>query len=515
MKRCLLTATLAVASFVLLANNIAVRNVLLGGVNSTNQYTLIKFDLSWDNSWRVNTGPTNWDAAWVFAKYRIKGQTSWHHATLHWVDGSGSGDGHTVPAGATISSSNDNSAGGAYGVFIYHNTPMGQGSVSYTGAQLRWDYGVDGAGDADLVEIRVYAIEMVYVPQGSYYLGTGGPELGAFYTYPDVTQPYHVTSEDEIPLGAVMGQLYYKPNVYGDYTGPVPATFPKGYQAFYCMKYETTQDQYVAFLNTLDSSQAFNLVQHATNNRAIRSGITPWTADHPLKPGDYGTTNPDVPVTMSFDDLAAYLDWAALRPLSELEFEKACRGTLAPVPNEFAWGTNTVVNFDPVRDVVSGNIPYGLTNAGTANEFVDTNYSLVSGNATWNYTYDRNNPIVRAGAFAANPANSGRVTSGATYYGIMEMSGNMVDPVISIGYAGGRIFTGHPGNGKLDAGGYADENWPNASNGHSGAGFRGGYYRSPFADLLMVSDRESAADYITYVGNLYPGGGGRGARTAP
>ena len=120
---------LAVANLLLLANNIAVRNVALTGNNISGHYTLIKFDLSWDNSWRVSTGPSNWDAAWVFAKYRVQGDTLWHHVTLHWVDGSGTGDGHTVPAGAAIASSNDNGAGGARGVFIYHNTPMSQGSV--------------------------------------------------------------------------------------------------------------------------------------------------------------------------------------------------------------------------------------------------------------------------------------------------------------------------------------------------------------------------------------------------
>jgi hypothetical protein len=37
--------------------------------------------------------------------------------------------------------------------------------------------------------------------------------------------------------------------------------------------------------------------------------------------------------------MAAFADWSGLRPMSELEYEKACRGYNTPaVPNEYAWG---------------------------------------------------------------------------------------------------------------------------------------------------------------------------------
>jgi hypothetical protein len=160
---------------------------------------MVKFDLSWDNSWRVAQGPANWDAAWVFIKYRIKGQKTWNHATLHYADGSGTGDGHILPGGAAISSSNDNGSGGAYGVFVYHSSAYNQGSVSYAGVGLRWDYGVNSVPNADSVDIRVNAVEMVYVPQGSFSVGSGGAETDAFFTYPDTTQPYTISSENAIP----------------------------------------------------------------------------------------------------------------------------------------------------------------------------------------------------------------------------------------------------------------------------------------------------------------------------
>ena len=59
------------------ANNIAVSNVQLvnkntsAGPNSIENFAMVQFNLSWENSWRTSTGPSNWDAAWVFVKYRV------------------------------------------------------------------------------------------------------------------------------------------------------------------------------------------------------------------------------------------------------------------------------------------------------------------------------------------------------------------------------------------------------------------------------------------------------------
>ncbi len=40
-------------------------------------------------------------------------------------------------------------------------------------------------------------------------------------------------------------------------------------------------------------------------------------------------------------DGATYADWAGLRPMTELECEKACRGPVYPVTGEYAWGNTT------------------------------------------------------------------------------------------------------------------------------------------------------------------------------
>ena len=81
MKVCL-TIIAALLMFSAKANNITVTNLTIKGQNSTNDNTYIQFDLNWDNSWRTTTGASNWDAAWVFVKFRI-GAGGWQHAYLN------------------------------------------------------------------------------------------------------------------------------------------------------------------------------------------------------------------------------------------------------------------------------------------------------------------------------------------------------------------------------------------------------------------------------------------------
>ena len=478
------------------ANGITVSNISISGQNTVEHYSLVNFDISWDNSWRINASPANWDAAWIFVKYRPQNQTTWKHATLHWVDGTGTADGHTVPANATIASSNDNGSGGAHGVFVYHDSAMPQGSVNYTGAKLRWDYGADGLPDGDLVEVCVFAIEMVYVPQGSFELGSGGTEANHFYKYPITTNTYTVNSENAITVGTTAGNLYYNAasGVAGDRSGPIPAAFPKGYHAFYCMKYEISQDQYTAFLNKLTGTQDANRFPN-------RDGIS----RHAIagSSGNRTTTRPYVACNyLSWGDLAAYLDWAALRPMTELEYEKACRGTKSPVPNEYAWGTTNI----------AGNA-YTISNAEAANEDIATNYSTSAGNANYNTTNDNIGGPLRCGIFAGNAGNTGRETSGATYYGIMEMTGNLSERTVTVGDNSGRAFTGTNGDGMLATNGDANTvNWPGAS--AIGVGSRGGAALLSIFPLerLHSSSRILAASPSTARSNS---SGGRGCRTAP
>jgi len=475
------------------ANNISVANISLTGQNVTNHYNMIKFDIQWDNSWRTSSAPNNWDAAWVFVKYR-KGTGAWQHA---WLNNAG----HLNPAGSTIAAGLldpalpfEQTSNPGMGVFIYRDAD-GTGTFSKTGVQLRWNYGANGLNDNDIVDIRVFAIEQVYVPQGSFYAGSGGTEISAFYKYPTSANPFQITSEDAITVGTSTDNLYYDFSTHGgDQLGPIPAVFPKGYNAFYCMKYEICQKGYVDFLNNLTAIQAS--YRYYIYGTSFRYGIT-------LYNGLYSTTNPYIACNyLNWADKAAYFDWSGLRPITELEFEKACRGTLPPVPDEYAWGTS---------EITTGQ--YTLSNKGAINENISTNFSTTVGNATYILTTPYNGNIngpLRAGIFAGNSSNTGRVTAGATYYGIMEMSGNLLEQIITVGNPGGRLFTGKHGNGVLSTYGSADViNWPGTNS--YGAGFHGGFWYLD-ASYMRVSERSGAAGTDT---GRYDSDGGRGGRTAP
>ena len=487
------------------ANNINVSNIRVTGQNTTAgennpaNYTLVQFDLSWENSWRTSSAPNNWDAAWVFVKYRV-GSGDWQHAWLNNTGhSSGTGTSATIDAGLlTPGTAFHATTNPALGVFIYRSAD-GTGNFSITGAQLRWNYGANGVADNATVDVKVFAIEMVYVPAGNFYVGSGGTETSAFYMYPTTTNPYQITGEGAITVGTTNGNLYYPSDVYGyggDQSGPIPANFPKGYAAFYCQKYEISQQQYVDFLNTLTSAQASTRYPNATTNR---HAIT-------VSGGVYSTTNPYVACNfLSWMDGAAYSDWAGLRPMTELEFEKACRGLETPVANEYAWGTATV----------AGNA-YTLENDNATNEGIASNYSTSTGNASYDITDGSIDGPLRVGIFAANADNQGRITAGASYYGIMELSGNLWERAVTVGNATGRDFTGLHGNGALSTNGHANETaWPGLTSGEvtgaTGSGFRGGYW-SGNATSLRVSDRL----YAPYTGTVrFYDYGFRAVRVAP
>ncbi|GAB6278331.1 MAG: hypothetical protein STSR0006_03280 [Lentimicrobium sp.] len=487
------------------ANNINVSNIKLTGQNTTagvnfpDNYTLVQFDLSWENSWRISSVPNNWDAAWVFVKYRV-GSGDWQHAWLNNTGhSSGTGTSATIAAGLrTPGTAFNATTNPALGVFIYRSTD-GTGTFSITGAQLRWNYGANGVPDNAIVDVKVFAIEMVYVPAGNFYVGSGGTEEYAFYMYPTTTNPYQITGEGAITVGTTNGNLYYPSYVYGyggDQSGPIPADFPKGYAAFYCQKYEISQQQYVDFLNTLTQTQANN---RKFTTSSYRYAITGTTV------GSYTTNNPYVACNyLSWMDDAAYSDWAGLRPMTELEFEKACRGTVTQVTNEYAWGTATVASEE-----------YTLGNPSANNEGIASNYSTSDGNASYSFTSGIIGPL-RVGIFAAHANNSGRITAGASYYGIMELSGNLWERAVTVGNATGRAFTGVHGNGALSTNGNADETaWPGLTGGEvtgaDGSGYRGGNWNNLETDM-RVSDRDLAAYTITYRNN---NDGFRAVRVAP
>lgn len=173
--------------------------------------------------------------------------------------------------------------------------------------------------------------------------------------------------------------------------------------------------------------------------------------------------------------------------MTELEYEKACRGPVPPVQNEYAWGTVNISNTT------------AIANDGTG---IDTQ---TGGNAIYNWGIPYG--PARVGMYATG--NSSREAAGASYWGIMELSGNLHEVTVSTIWGTG--FTGLHGDGKLSVGGNADVvNWPGIT--AYGSGFRGGEYDSSVTDL-RVSDRRLANAYDASRYSMF--GGGRYVRTAP
>jgi hypothetical protein len=491
------------------ANNIAVTNVSLAGqnvsagVNNAANFTYIEFDLSWDNSWRTSASPVNWDAAWVFVKYRTVGSSVWNHVKLapSGHNSSGTGTGYSVRTGLVDESNAHNaSTNPAMGAFIYR-TANGTGTFSVTDIRLKWFYRDNGVGDNDILDVDVYAIEMVNVPQGSFWLGdNGNTSRGQFGAHGVSGAGYQVSSEGSFnyytpsasspPAGSLI-----IPGIGGTSAITMDASFPKGFGSFYCMKYECSQQLYVDFLNSLTSAQQSARQPGATTNR---NGISSTS-------GVYSTTTPFVPVSyIDVVDHMAFLDWAGLRPMSEMEYEKACRGTASAVTNEYAWGTT---------NLTAAGTAY--TNGGTSTE-VSTTSGANAAIRGGNYGVAANGPI-RCGAFATSSTT--RETAGASFYGIMELSGNLIEPAVfaTVAY-NGKIH----GNGTLHSGGNADISaWPGFSTPTNsvagsfigrGGSWDGGIYSS--VELGRVADRGGfPSTYNPYFNRTYPTWAIRGVRS--
>jgi formylglycine-generating enzyme required for sulfatase activity len=455
-----------------LANNIVVTNVTV--LNAANGLADIRFDLSWDNSshnsWAENGGSlmmTNWDAAWVFVKFRAAGGR-WQHAILN-------ASGHVTTGGTQIEPGT-NMLGQPVGAFV-HRAADGNGTLNCTAMSLKWNYAATGLGGTNAVDVSVHAIEMVYIPQGAFYVGSGGTEYNAFYAGTNPAQPYQITSEAAITVGT-NGLNYMQNNGNaGDSQGPIPAAYPKGYNGFYMMKYEISQGQYTDFLNFLDPGMAttrFLNYYGSYRNTILQTGLL-YTCDTPDRACN----------CISWPDLITYLKWAALRPMDELEFEKACRGPLYPVPNEYPWGDTLVTYMTGFA---------GADGSGTETA-TPTNANVNIG------TYIAG--PVRVGIFAT--ANSGRRDAGAGYYGVMNLADNVLESTVSVGNPTGRAFTAEPGDGNEWV---MASTWPDGSN--YGMGCRGGYYYDS-GSFSRTSDRIEAFTSSGRSSAI----GGRGVRSAP
>ncbi len=470
------------------ANNIRVdgKTRVTGFVGDT---AVIEVNLLWDNSWRDDF---NWDAAWVFFKFKKRGlENPWQHAYL-------SSSGHVLTPGV-------GNEGGGYsymvganggkvnGVYVMRNS-ISEGNVSVR-LQAKWPLTGTGLTKSDFgdalngIYVAVHAIEMVYIPYGAYYLGDASSYKS--FTIGD-TAAVVIDSENTLTLAAKNRM----PNV------SLTASYPKGYAGFYIMKYETSQEQYVEFLNSLTLEQQKARV--ANNNfstmkkgdyvfgdlhsPSCRNGIAfveqkqpdaPVVFGNNLNPGnDFFSTDDGQTLAcnyMSVEDMIAYCSWSGLRPMSELEYEKACRRFYPQLPDrgEYAWNTNNGVNR------LSG--LYELSYQGDQREQAVSYLKNVNSGTT-----NSINGPVRCGLFATSATN--QTQAGATYWGVMEMSGNLKELCANVNYT--TLNGGSCGTGVYNA-----NLWDKTANKY---GVRGGGFSSADSSL-RTSDRTEVMNYFTAI----------------
>jgi formylglycine-generating enzyme required for sulfatase activity len=305
------------------------------------------------------------------------------------------------------------------------------------------------------------------------------------------------------------------------------------------MKYEIKQGEYLEFLNK-------NLVS-VKNGYFYYPGLqgTPSVANdapgrHRIflrantgpgqpQPAEYFLDRPAaayLPMNyLNTRDIMGFLIWAGLRPMTELEFEKICRG-MAGIPGlhaerpQFAWGSieiNNATGFANQNGAneapanLEGNVAVATAGANTLGIGLGTNSALTR--------------PMRSGGFAT-PVSS-RTKAGATFWGVMEMSGNVWERVISLGNGtgadatatgtnGGRNFRGmlltSHGNGETGTGANPNlpinGNWPHPTG--VGLGFKGGSYldhsdRARISDRMFINHNPGTTRHASF--------GGRGVRT--
>ena len=489
------------------ANNIQVSNLVLTDQNTADGYTMVQFDLHWENSWRYDTGPANWDAAWVFVKWRevkergegeqrlegpvrhpgdgVYAMGDWHHAHLH-ESGHDSKGAH-LDVGLLFPGENYNhEINPVMGVFIHRTEDeLGAGVYGRDGIQLRWNYRKYNLEDDAILDIMVFAIEMVYIPAGRFFLGSGGVESNRFHAggQSNIT-PFDMTEEWNRQLGNNNGQLWATGQIAG---ATLNSDYPTGVEPFYIMKYELSQQQYVDFLNTL--------MPHQATTREYLNGGQRHSIEKSEDWDEYSTSLPNVPCNwISWPDAAAYADWAGLRPFTELEYEKVCRRPLNPQRNAYVWDNTTIARAE------------GIENEGQIHEIA----TPPDANAVYGGTLG---PL-RVGNFARHQTT--RTQSGGTYFGVMDFSGNLWAQVVNLSHADGRAFTARHGDGVLTNNGNANvTGWPGLINGEitgaNGMGLRGGAFDSD-RDRLRISDRNNIS---TVPSTRQNNNGFRAARTAP
>jgi len=420
-------------------NNLAISGVSLYGATSAGLAT-IGFTIAENN---VSTGMSadltaSYNTAdWIFVKFSTMSGAdgTWNHATL---------TGGVAAAGASAIVASDNK-----GVFLNHTAVSPYWT---TGVTLSWDFGADGVASKTAM-VKVFAISMVKVPTGAFLYNVsnlgGGATTGttAYNNYSAGGTLSATITNAGLATGTGSNNLPYL----------APVGWPNGYNSFYIGRYETTQGLWADFLNTIPSTLAATLHYGtvANGHNMTNSGTYP---------NKYAAVDPNASkVFMSLEDAWRYLSWAGLRPLTEMEFEKAGRD-LSPDARVYPWGATPAdgITYTPPNE------------GGFAIKKFANSYSLLT------------TKVLDVGRYMSGDAYRTVAETGASPWGIADLTGNAWEITISCKW--GTAPLNGDGTPNLPA------SWP--ATGSDTVGFRGGCNGSQPFNTGRVSDRP-------YIGGMW------------
>ncbi|MBI4801428.1 MAG: SUMF1/EgtB/PvdO family nonheme iron enzyme [Elusimicrobia bacterium] len=389
----------------------------------------------------ANGGAYN-TADWVFVKFSTEAGASgsWNHAVL--------ASGGSVDAGATLTLASDK-----MGVFIDHTATSSLWSSTVT---LIWDYLAGGALVKDSAIVKVYTIPMVKIPQGSYLYCADGCTSG-LNNY-NGGNAVTIGSVNDIPTGAAAG-------------------WPNGFGSSYIMRYELSQGLYADFLNNVSAEWAGVLYEGTVS---YGHNMT-YTAANPYG-SRYAAVDPNAAKNfLSAWDLWRFLSWSALRPMTEMEYQKAARD-LNPDARKYLWGDE-----EPLSNGTT--YFYSPPNEGGTHAKNYLNFGNIVGG----------DKVLDIGRYMSGDIYRTAAQTGASPYGAADLSGNTWEVALNCSYSTAPAN----GNGAVDY----PAGWPTPGSAYisirGGSWFQDSYWagvsRRPTNDTWPISSR-------------YADVGGRGVR---
>jgi formylglycine-generating enzyme required for sulfatase activity len=197
------------------------------------------------------------------------GSSPWLHANVSTVSGNHSVTGGVLQVDAVTD---------GRGVFL-RRSALGSGNIATATVIITFSSSYTVAS----TNYEVLGIEMVNVPQGSFQVGdiSLNNSTHSVNSYgSNSTTPYTISTEAAIASGNTLRNSSSEQSFLYTSNQALAASYPKGFNAFYCMKYEISQQQYVAFLNLLTFEQQSYRTAVVPSSAIGTAALAPTSGDN-------------------------------------------------------------------------------------------------------------------------------------------------------------------------------------------------------------------------------------------